>query len=85
MIRFSFEGLDYYSRTTYEFESPLLGAQSSIAGGGRYDLLSKEVGSKEAIPAVGFGCWNGANHNGHDGRGDFGGVSRSGQMFSWLP
>ena len=51
---FLVRGLDYYSRTTYEFESPLLGAQSSIAGGGRYDLLSKEVGSKEAIPAVGF-------------------------------
>lgn len=47
-------GLDYYSRTAFEFESPLLGAQSSIAGGGRYDLLSVEVGSKQPVPAVGF-------------------------------
>jgi len=47
-------GLDYYSRTAFEFESPSLGAQSSFAGGGRYDLLSKEVGSKQVVPAVGF-------------------------------
>jgi len=51
---FLVRGLDYYSRTAFEFESPLLGAQSSIAGGGRYDLLSKEVGSKQIVPAVGF-------------------------------
>jgi len=47
-------GLDYYSRTAFELESPALGAQSSLAGGGRYDLLSKEVGSKQIVPAVGF-------------------------------
>jgi len=51
---FLVRGLDYYSRTAFEFESPLLGAQSSLAGGGRYDLLSKEVGSKHVVPAVGF-------------------------------
>lgn len=51
---FLVRGLDYYSRTAFEFESPLLGAQSSLAGGGRYDLLSKEVGSKNIVPAVGF-------------------------------
>lgn len=51
---FLVRGLDYYSRTAFEFESPLLGAQSSMAGGGRYDLLSKEVGSKNVVPAVGF-------------------------------
>jgi len=51
---FLVRGLDYYSRTAFEFESPLLGAQSSIAGGGRYDLLSREVGSKQVVPAVGF-------------------------------
>ncbi len=51
---FLVRGLDYYSRTAFEFESPLLGAQSSFAGGGRYDLLSKEVGSKQVVPAVGF-------------------------------
>ena len=51
---FLVRGLDYYSRTAFEFESPMLGAQSSLAGGGRYDLLSQEVGSKQVVPAVGF-------------------------------
>ncbi len=47
-------GLDYYTRTAFELESPKLGAQSALAGGGRYDLLSIEIGSKRPIPAVGF-------------------------------
>lgn len=47
-------GLDYYSRTAFELESDNLGAQSALAGGGRYDLLAKEVGSKQPVPAVGF-------------------------------
>jgi histidyl-tRNA synthetase len=47
-------GLDYYSRTAFELESPHIGAQSSLAGGGRYDLLSQEIGSKLPVPAVGF-------------------------------
>ena len=47
-------GLDYYSRTSFEFESDVLGAQGALAGGGRYDLLSTEVGSKKVVPAVGF-------------------------------
>ncbi len=34
-------GLDYYMRTTYEFDHALLGAQSGIGGGGRYDGLSR--------------------------------------------
>ena len=34
-------GLDYYTRTTYEFDHALLGAQSGIGGGGRYDGLSR--------------------------------------------
>ncbi len=46
-------GLDYYSRTAFEFTSNLLGAQSALGGGGRYDGLAKRFGS-EAIPAVGF-------------------------------
>ncbi|HEY9524513.1 MAG TPA: histidine--tRNA ligase, partial [Thermopolyspora sp.] len=37
-------GLDYYTRTTYEFDHPLLGAQSGIGGGGRYDGLSEDIG-----------------------------------------
>lgn len=46
-------GLDYYSRTAFEFVSTLLGAQSALVGGGRYDGLSERFGEKP-IPAVGF-------------------------------
>ena len=51
---FLVRGLDYYSRTSFEFESEHLGSQGALAGGGRYDLLSSEVGSKQVVPAVGF-------------------------------
>lgn len=51
---FLVRGLDYYTRTAFELESRDLGAQSALAGGGRYDLLSQEIGSKHPIPAVGF-------------------------------
>ncbi|HXF77710.1 MAG TPA: histidine--tRNA ligase [Usitatibacter sp.] len=47
-------GLDYYNRTVFEFVSPDIGAQSTIAGGGRYDALFGELGGK-ATPACGFG------------------------------
>ncbi|HEX3063235.1 MAG TPA: histidine--tRNA ligase, partial [Usitatibacter sp.] len=47
-------GLDYYNRTVFEFVSPGIGAQSTIAGGGRYDALFGELGGK-ATPACGFG------------------------------
>ncbi|MEM6336473.1 MAG: histidine--tRNA ligase [Bacteroidota bacterium] len=47
-------GLDYYTRTTFELESDKLGAQSALAGGGRYDLLAVEIGAKKPVPAVGF-------------------------------
>ncbi len=46
-------GLDYYTRTAFELISPDLGAQDSLAGGGRYDLLVEEVGG-QPTPAVGF-------------------------------
>jgi len=46
-------GLDYYTKTAFEIISPELGSQDAIAGGGRYDLLSKEIGGPE-IPGVGF-------------------------------
>ena len=46
-------GLDYYTKTTYEFTSSLLGAQNSICGGGRYDNLVSELGGPN-IGAVGF-------------------------------
>lgn len=47
-------GLDYYGRTTWELESPDLGAQSALAGAGRYDGLAEVLGSTLAVPAVGF-------------------------------
>ena len=45
-------GLDYYTRTTFEITSPLLGAQDAICGGGRYDYLIEDLGGKPT-PAVG--------------------------------
>jgi histidyl-tRNA synthetase len=51
---FLVRGLDYYTRLTYELESPDLGAQSALAGGGRYDLLAQALGSDDPIPATGF-------------------------------
>lgn len=47
-------GLDYYTRTAFELESPDLGAQSALAGGGRYDGLAEELGSGKRVPAIGF-------------------------------
>ncbi len=47
-------GLDYYTRTAFELESGDLGAQSALAGGGRYDLLAETLGSGRPVPAVGF-------------------------------
>jgi histidyl-tRNA synthetase len=47
-------GLDYYTRTVWEFVGPEEGAQSSISGGGRYDYLIEEIGGPPT-PAVGFG------------------------------
>ena len=47
-------GLDYYTETTFELESPGLGAQSALAGGGRYDRLAEVLGSDAPVPAVGF-------------------------------
>jgi len=46
-------GLDYYSRTVFEFTSSSLGAQNAILGGGRYDTLIKDLGGKET-PGIGF-------------------------------
>ncbi|MEO6867308.1 MAG: histidine--tRNA ligase [Gaiellales bacterium] len=47
-------GLDYYSRTVWEFSSSALGAQSTIGAGGRYDGLIEQLGGP-ATPGVGFG------------------------------
>ena len=49
-------GLDYYTRTTFEFQSDKLGfAQSTVGGGGRYDYLVEQLGGPPT-PGVGFGC-----------------------------
>ncbi|MES2770003.1 MAG: histidine--tRNA ligase [Bdellovibrionota bacterium] len=47
-------GLDYYTKTAFEFVSSDLGAQSTVCGGGRYDKLVEQFGGP-ATPAVGFG------------------------------
>jgi histidyl-tRNA synthetase len=48
-------GLDYYTRTAFEFVDEAIGAQSSICGGGRYDGLVEQLGGKPT-PGVGFGA-----------------------------
>jgi len=47
-------GLDYYTRTVFEFVSENIGAQGTVCGGGRYNGLVEQVGGKPC-PAVGFG------------------------------
>jgi histidyl-tRNA synthetase len=47
-------GLDYYTGTTFEFEHQMLGAQSGIGGGGRYDGLMASLGGAE-VSGIGFG------------------------------
>lgn len=47
-------GLDYYTRTTFEFDHPALGAQSGIGGGGRYDGLMASLGGQD-LSGIGFG------------------------------
>ena len=55
-------GLDYYTKTTFEFVHDGLGAQSGIGGGGRYDGLMRELGGQD-LSGIGFGlgstarCW----------------------------
>jgi histidyl-tRNA synthetase len=48
-------GLDYYTRTTFEFKDEAIGAQDSICGGGRYDGLMEEIGGPKT-PGIGFGA-----------------------------
>jgi len=48
-------GLDYYVRTTFEVTSGKIGAQSAVAGGGRYDGLVRNLGGPD-LPGVGFAC-----------------------------
>ncbi len=46
-------GLDYYTHTTFELVSRSVGSQSALCGGGRYDLLVKQLGDRD-VPGVGF-------------------------------
>ncbi|MDE7300939.1 MAG: histidine--tRNA ligase [Clostridia bacterium] len=46
-------GLDYYSRTVFEFVSTSIGAQGTVCGGGRYDGLISQLGGGD-VPAIGF-------------------------------
>ena len=48
-------GLDYYTKTVFEFVSTNIGAQGTICGGGRYDGLISQLGG-QATPGMGFGC-----------------------------
>ncbi len=48
-------GLDYYSRTTWEFVGPLESENATLSGGGRYDYLVEEIGGPPT-PGVGFGA-----------------------------
>ncbi|MBQ7617931.1 MAG: histidine--tRNA ligase [Desulfovibrio sp.] len=48
-------GLDYYNRTTFEVVSGEIGAQSAVAGGGRYDGLVELLGGP-SVPGIGFAC-----------------------------
>ena len=47
-------GLDYYTKTVFEFISDSIGAQGTVCGGGRYDGLVKELGGQDT-PSLGFG------------------------------
>jgi histidyl-tRNA synthetase len=48
-------GLDYYTRTAWEWQWPALGGQTAISGGGRYDGLAEQLGGPHT-PGVGFGA-----------------------------
>jgi len=50
---FMVRGLDYYTRTTFELTTDLLGAQSAIGAGGRYDGLVRQLGGPD-LPGIGF-------------------------------
>ncbi len=52
--KFMVRGLDYYCRTTFEFITGDLGAQSAVGGGGRYDGLVEQLGGPRNIPGIGF-------------------------------
>ena len=51
-------GLDYYTRTVFEFISNQIGAQGAVCAGGRYDGLVEELGGPH-VPSLGFGLGTG--------------------------
>ena len=51
--QFMVRGLDYYTKTTFEFITPDLGAQAAVGAGGRYDNLIEQLGGP-ALPGIGF-------------------------------
>lgn len=53
--KFMVRGLDYYCRTTFEFVTNDLGAQSAVCAGGRYDGLVEQLGGPKNIAGIGFG------------------------------
>ncbi|RUM35736.1 MAG: histidine--tRNA ligase, partial [Desulfobulbus sp.] len=52
--RFMVRGLDYYTRTTFEFLTADLGSQAAVAAGGRYDGLIEQLGGPKGMPGIGF-------------------------------
>ena len=52
--KFMVRGLDYYSRTTFEFITTDLGAQAAVGAGGRYDGLVEQLGGPRNVPGIGF-------------------------------
>lgn len=69
-------GLDYYTKTAFEFITTSLGAQGTVCGGGRYDHLIEEIGGPD-MPGVGFGLGKERliklmEKSGHEFGGDFG-------------
>lgn len=52
--KFMVRGLDYYCRTTFEFITDDLGAQSAVCAGGRYDGLVEKLGGAKGTPGIGF-------------------------------
>ena len=48
-------GLDYYTHTVFEWVTDQLGAQGTVCGGGRYNGLTKQLGTKQEVPGLGFG------------------------------
>ena len=77
-------GLDYYTKTAFEFITTKIGAQGTVCGGGRYDHLIEEVGGPD-MPGVGFGLGKErlillmeANDN------DFGGTEQPQLFIAWI-